>query len=813
MFPFHHDVARQAAQTQLRQPWPQQTHDHQDNTEGDEQPGERHQADKSGYGLDAFRGPQQQHIRRAGGKQAVGDHADDVVQGLLHLHRIHDLQAMHVEDDVAVVGNKVFAVHRLTAELDQFPRHVGARHGNHLDGQGKGTEHIHQLGFVGDTDELPRHGGDDLLPRQRTTAALDQVQVFGGFIGAVDVDGDVVHHVEIFHRDAVAAQALGAGLGTGHGGLDLALDLGQLVNEKVGRAAGADTDGHTRLDVVDGGTSHRFFHLVLIHVPVLEGRCGKISRIIAQPGRPVPDRISASCYFTPMADHHPQLPLRDYVEKIRQARVYDVAKETPLEPAPGLSARLGNDVLLKREDLQPVFSFKLRGAYNKITTLDVEQRAKGVIAASAGNHAQGVALAAQRLGLQAVIVMPKTTPEIKVLAVKQLGAEVILHGNAFDDAYEQARKLVAERGMTYIPPYDDPEVIAGQGTVAMEILQQHPEPLHAIFVPVGGGGLIAGVAAYAKQLHPQLRIIGVEPDDAPCMHHALAAGERIILDQVGLFADGVAVRQAGEEPFRIARELVDEVILVSTDEICAAIKDIFDDTRSITEPAGALAVAGLKKYVAREGIREQTLVAIDSGANMNFDRLRHVAERAELGERREALLSVTIPEKPGSFRRFCDTIGLRGITEFNYRYADPAEAHVFVGVHMHGGDADKDALIHSLEAKNYAVLDMTDNEMAKLHIRYMVGGHSNCGGVENERLLRFEFPERPGALLRFLNHIGERWNISLFHYRNHGAAFGRVLTGIQVPLQDNADFQTFLDELGYESWEETDNPAYKLFLR
>ena len=502
--------------------------------------------------------------------------------------------------------------------------------------------------------------------------------------------------------------------------------------------------------------------------------------------------------------------LDHYTKKILNARVYDVARETPLELATNLSLRLGNQVWLKREDLQPVFSFKLRGSYNKIAQLPPAKRENGVITASAGNHAQGVALAAQKLGLRALIVMPKTTPEIKVHAVQRLGAEVVLHGNAYDDAYEHARQLVAEHGMTYIPPYDDPEVIAGQGTVAMEILRQHSAPIDAVFVPVGGGGLISGIAAYVKALRPETKIIGVEPDDAPCLHHALAAGERVVLDQVGIFADGVAVRQVGEEPFRIARETVDEVLLVSTDEICAAIKDIFDDTRSIAEPAGALAVAGAKKYVAREGISGEELVAIDSGANMNFDRLRHVAERAELGERREALFSVTIPERPGSFRRFCEMIGLRGITEFNYRYADPSQAHIFVGVQMHGGDPEKDALIRELGDAGYPLLDLSDNEMAKMHIRYMVGGHNQ--GADNERLFRFQFPERPGALLRFLQRIGGRWNISLFHYRNHGAAYGRILCGIQVPPADADDFNAFLEDVGYEHWEESDNPAYRLFL-
>ncbi len=500
-----------------------------------------------------------------------------------------------------------------------------------------------------------------------------------------------------------------------------------------------------------------------------------------------------------------------YVEKILKARVYDVANETPLDLAPTLSRRLGNRVLIKREDLQPVFSFKLRGAYNKIAHLSPEALQRGVITASAGNHAQGVALAAQKLGVRALIVMPKTTPEIKINSVRTLGAEIVLHGNSYDDAYEHALKLATQHGMTFVHPYDDPEVIAGQGTVAMEILRQHNDGLHAIFVPVGGGGLIAGVAAYVKHLRPEIRVIGVEPDDAACLYEALRAGQRVTLSHVGIFADGVAVRQVGAEPFRIAQQCVDEVILVTTDEICAAIKDIFDDTRSIAEPAGALAVAGLKKYVAREGCKDETLVAIDSGANMNFDRLRHVAERAELGEQREALLAVTIPERPGSFREFCDALGHRSITEFNYRYHDPAKAQVFAGIQMHDGPAEKLALVERLRECGYPVLDMTDNEMAKLHIRYMVGGHTRPR-VANEILYRFEFPERPGALLHFLNRIGQRWNISLFHYRNHGAAFGRVLVGVQVPPAERTAFQTFLDEVGYPCSEESANPAYELFL-
>ncbi len=498
-----------------------------------------------------------------------------------------------------------------------------------------------------------------------------------------------------------------------------------------------------------------------------------------------------------------------YIEKILKARVYDVARETPLDPAPRLSRRLNNHVLLKREDLQPVFSFKLRGAYNKIVHLTEQERAQGVIAASAGNHAQGVALAANTLGIHALIVMPMTTPPIKVSSVRAMGARIVLHGDSYDEAYSHSLELAKSKGMTFIHPFDDPEVIAGQGTIGMEILRQQTRELDAIFVPVGGGGLIAGIAAYVKYLRPEVRIIGVEPDDAPSMQRSLKAGRRVILKQVGIFVDGVAVRQVGKENFRIARKCVDEVILVSTDEICAAIKDIFDETRTIAEPAGALGVAGLKKYVEREGVSGKALLAVQSGANMNFDRLRHVAERAELGERREALMAVEIPERPGSFLDFCRTLGKRGITEFNYRYADSMRAHVFAGIELIQGSTEREELVSKLQTKGYAVTDMSDNETAKLHIRYMVGGHAQ--GLENEVLYRFEFPERPGALLNFLTGMGGRWNISLFHYRNNGAAYGRILMGIQVPGRERKEFREFLRTLGYAYWEETGNPAYRLF--
>ena len=499
-----------------------------------------------------------------------------------------------------------------------------------------------------------------------------------------------------------------------------------------------------------------------------------------------------------------------YIEKILKARVYDVAIESPLEDAPRLTRRLGNRVLFKREDLQPVFSFKLRGAYNRIAHMPEEIARRGVICASAGNHAQGVALAARRRGIPAVIVMPQTTPSIKVQSVIDLGGDVVLHGDDFDHAAGHAQQLARERGLTFIHPFDDPEVIAGQGTVGMEIVRQHGGTIDAIFVPVGGGGLIAGISAYVKSLYPNVRIVGVEPVDAASMHDSLRAGVRVTLDRVGIFADGVAVRRVGEETFRLAQRYVDEVVLVDTDEICAAIQDVFEDNRTISEPAGALAVAGLKKWVAREGCSDRTLVAVNSGANVNFDRLRHVAERADIGAQREALFAVQIPEVPGTFLRFCELLGRRSVTEFNYRFDDASAAQIFVGVGLSQGKPERDSLARDMTAGGFTVRDMTDNEMAKLHVRYMVGGRAR--GISDERLFRFEFPERPGALLKFLQAIGSKWNISLFHYRNHGSDYGRVLAGIQVPPATAVDFMIHLQDLHYPFVEETDNPAYKIFL-
>ncbi|WP_337053335.1 threonine ammonia-lyase, biosynthetic [Pseudoxanthomonas sp. USHLN014] len=505
----------------------------------------------------------------------------------------------------------------------------------------------------------------------------------------------------------------------------------------------------------------------------------------------------------------------DYLRKILTARVYDVAVETPLEPARILSQRLHNKVLFKREDQQPVFSFKLRGAYNKMAHLSPEQLQRGVICASAGNHAQGVALGAHRLGTRAVIVMPVTTPRLKIDAVKALGGEVVLHGDSYSDAYTHAVTLEQQQGLTFVHPFDDPDVIAGQGTIAMELLRQHPGPLDAVFVAIGGGGLISGVANYIKALRPEIKVIGVQMADSDAMVRSVKARKRVALTEVGLFADGTAVKQVGRETFRIARGLVDAFVVVDTDAVCAAIKDVFVDTRGIVEPSGAMAVAAIKQYVATHKTKGATYAAILCGANMNFDRLRFVAERAEVGEEREALFAVTIPEERGSFLRFCELVdqlpgGPRNVTEFNYRISDAAQAHVFVGLTTHGkGESSKIAA--NFQRHGFATLDLTFDELAKEHVRHMVGGHSTL--AQNERLLRFVFPERPGALLKFLTLLKPSWNISLFHYRNQGADYARTLVGLQVPAKDNAAFARFLDTLGYPCVEETDNPVYRLFLR
>ena len=498
-----------------------------------------------------------------------------------------------------------------------------------------------------------------------------------------------------------------------------------------------------------------------------------------------------------------------YKKRIDEANVYEAAIKTPLQKQQNLSQRFNNNILLKREDLQPVFSFKVRGAYNKMVHLSKEDLEKGVISCSAGNHAQVVALAAQKLGCKALIVMPSTTPLIKIKAVERRGAEVILHGHSLHESYNHALEIQKKENLTFIHPYDDPDVIAGQGTIAKEILADHPGTIHAVFVCVGGGGLIAGIATYIKAVRPEIRVIGVEAQGADAMTQSLKANKRVLLENVSLFAEGAALKQVGEENFRLCQEYVDEMIVVSNDEICAAIKDVFEDTRTILETAGALAVAGIKSYIKKNNITSETLIGTASGANMNFDRLGFVAERAEIGEERETVFAVTIPEEPGAFKTFCGLIGSRSITEFNYRFSSHASAHIFVGISVRDFQESK-LLIKTLNDAGLDAIDLSHNEVAKLHLRHLVGGHAP--EVENEVIYRFEFPERPGALSNFLNNMGENWNISLFHYRNHGADIGRVLVGIQVPPSEKETFQAFLSQVGYPSWDETNNPAYKLFL-
>ena len=504
---------------------------------------------------------------------------------------------------------------------------------------------------------------------------------------------------------------------------------------------------------------------------------------------------------------------QQFLERVLTARVYDLARETSLDFMPRISNRTSNKVWLKREDLQPVFSFKVRGAFNKIYQMRrTNPDLSGVITASAGNHAQGVALSAKKLGMKAIIVMPVTTPDIKVSAVKAYGAKTILHGEDFDTAKDFALEMADKEGLAFIHPFDDFDVMAGQGTIAHEIIRQHPDHIDAIFVPVGGGGLAAGIAGFIKAVRPEVKIIAVEPEDSGCFYEARKAGRRVTLKEVGIFADGVAVKQVGKHTFGMLKNLVDDAIMVTTDQICASIKDTFEDTRAICEPAGAVSLAGLKKYAEMHGLSGQTLVAINSGANMNFDRLRHVSERSELGEEREALLAVQIPERPGSFKEFCQLIGKRSITEFNYRYADNKIARVFAGIQLSKGSEEKNQFIEQLQQHGYAVVDMTQNEVAKLHTRYMVGGHPG-GGVNNELLYRFQFPEKPGALLNFLMKVGKKWNISLFHYRNHGSNFGRILMGFQVDKADYKTFRAFLADLNIPHWDESENDAYQLFLK
>lgn len=511
----------------------------------------------------------------------------------------------------------------------------------------------------------------------------------------------------------------------------------------------------------------------------------------------------------PTKNNHVALTASEYLCKILLSPVYEAAIVTPLQPMRKLSERFANSIMLKREDRQPVHSFKLRGAFNKLVQLSEQQKLRGVVAASAGNHAQGVALSAKKLQIKAIIVMPVITPEIKVEAVRGFGAEVCLHGDSFDEASKHAMHLSKDQGYTLIPPFDDEDVIAGQGTIARELLEQNAH-LDYIFVPVGGGGLVAGISVYIKQLRPDIKVIGVEPRDSACLKAALDAGEPVTLERVGIFADGVAVKRIGTETFRLCQQYIDDVITVSSDEICASLKDIFEDTRAIAEPSGALALAGLKKYTELHQVEDKNMAAILSGANVNFHSLRYVSERSEYGEKKEAVLAVTIPERPGAFLQFCELIGNRAVTEFNYRYSSRAEANIFVGLRTPQGTAELQQVIQQLRDEQYPVVDLSEDEMAKQHVRYMVGGRP--AEAITERLFSFEFPEHPGALQKFLLTLGMKWNITLFHYRNHGAAYGRVLAGFELPDTEMIAFGDYLQQLGYQHKDESENPAYKFFL-
>lgn len=810
-------------------------------------------ASTQGDSFDAALSAKQHYVRFTSHEKSVGHDTGEAIDGGFHADGVLDHEGMAIEDLVAVVGDHPLSVDRLSAKRDQLTGDIGASHGNDFNWQREGAELSHVFGFIGNANKAFGTGRDDLFSSQGGATALDHLKVGIDLIGAVNIKRQRADVVKLKHIDAMLLKPLGTGIRACHRTLETMADGGQSINEEVGGRAGADPEHGVffklRFDFCNGGIRHSSLELLLVHEKMsfcaclnrhLNTKCPRDDCNAAAPamgncarkagpatvravnlpalrfrsGRDSPCSATNNCLKRLVSKiHSHSLEIRMLeatVKKILNARVYGAARETPISPAPFLSRRFNNTILIKREDLQPVHSFKIRGAFNKMSQLSDAQKAKGVIAASAGNHAQGLAMAAKQMGVKAVIVMPRITPEIKVQAVRAWGAKVVLKGDAFAAAVEHTQELIAEHGYTYIPPFDDIDVIAGQGTIAVEILRQHAEPIDVLFVAVGGGGLLAGVLAYIKYLRPDIKVIGVESEDSACLKAAMEAGERVVLDQVGVFAEGVAVAQIGEAPFSIIQDLVDDVITVNADEMCAAVKDIFEDTRAVPETSGALSLAGLKKYVQQTGVTGQTLMCINCGANINFDRLQHIAERTSLGEQREAILAVTIPEKPGSFKQFCRAIGKRMVTEFNYRYADTDQAHIFVGLQVKPGGEDRAAVIEKLTDAGYAVEDLTDNELAKLHIRHLGGGRP--GAPFDEQLYRFEFPERPGALMHFLTQLPQGWNISLFHYRNHGAAYGRVLIGMQLPDRGRADMEQRLDAIGYRYWHESDNPAYRLFM-